>query len=113
MVGLVKWKSHVIDRKFSHHRARIIKRITLNERAPPNLMICSNSKDERYTGTRTTPIRYLPKKEQATKTRKFNHKAGFIVFYHEEIKSIAYAKLCPTINARTPYQQTIIIQILS
>lgn len=113
MVGLDKWKSHVIDRNCSHHKARIIKSITLNKRAPPNLMIWSNSKDGRYTGSRTIPIRYLPKKEQATKTRKFKHKAGFIVFYHKEIKSIAYAKLCQTINARTPYQPTIIIQILS
>ena len=32
--------------------ARIIKSITPSERAPPNLMIWSNSKDERYTGTK-------------------------------------------------------------
>ena len=113
MVRLDKWKSHVIDLNFPHHRTRIIKSITLSERAPPNLMIWSISKDGRYTGTITSPIRCLPKKEQVAKTRKFEHKVGFIVFYHKEIKSIAYAKLCHTINARTPYQPTITIQNLS
>ena len=44
--------------------ARTIKSITPSERAPPyNLMIWSNGKDERYTGTRKTPVRCLLKKE--------------------------------------------------
>jgi len=50
MVRLDKWMSHMIDRNFLPHEARIIKSITLSESVPLNLMIWSNSKDGRYRG---------------------------------------------------------------
>ena len=101
------------DRPEFSIEVKIIKSITLSEKVLPNLMICSNSKDGRYTITRKTPLRCIPKKERAAKIREFEHRASFILFYHKEIKLVAFTNLCHTTNAKTSYQPTITIQHLS
>ena len=63
--------------------------------------------------TRKTPLRCLPKKEQAAKIREFEQRASFIFFYHKEIKLGAFTNLCHTTNTKISYQPTITIQHLA